>query len=269
LANFLDAKLHQIAPHGGTYAEPYAGGAGAAVKLLASGAATEIFLNDRDPRIYCAWQAILYENDRFRDRLLSVVPDIDQWWACKKIVEEPATAPDRFELGFATFFLNRTNRSGILQGAAPIGGYEQEGDWKLDARFYRETLLKRVEWLGKHKDRISVSRLDGLEFVQRMARRAGADQTLNFIDPPYVAAGSRLYLNAMRETDHRSLAEYLSSGALRHWIVTYDDCNYVRQLYRTAVVSTLKVRYTLQRRRSDTEVLITPRTLALPAPSND
>ena len=198
-----------------------------------------------------------------------MVPDIDQWWACKRIVEEPALASDRFEVGFAAFFLNRTNRSGILQGAAPIGGYEQEGDWKLDARFYRDTLLKRVEWLGKQKDRITVSRLDGLEFLQRMARRCGADQTLSFIDPPYVAAGSRLYLNAMRETDHRSLAEYLTSGALRHWMVTYDDCSYVRQLYRTAVVSTLSVRYTLQRRRSDTEVLITPRTLALPAPSND
>lgn len=269
LASLLAAKLREIAPAGGNYAEPYAGGAGAAVKLLASGAANAIFLNDRDPRVYCAWQAILHENDRFQEKLSSVVPDIQQWWACKNIVDNPYKATDPFEIGFATFFLNRTNRSGILQGAAPIGGYEQEREWKLNARFYRQTLLERIDWLGKQSDRIHVSRLDGLRFLRRMANKAKPNETLYFIDPPYVAAGSRLYLNAMQSADHSALADYLCSGELNHWILTYDDCDLVRELYREAQVSKLAVRYTLQRKRNDSEVYITPKRLALPRPDND
>lgn len=259
LADFLREKLLEIAPEGGTYAEPYAGGAGAAIKLLASGAATEIYLNDRDPRVYCAWQSILNENDRFREKLADVVPNIEQWWACKAIVDEPWKAEDRFELGFSTFFLNRTNRSGILQGAAPIGGYEQLGDWKLDARFYRQTLLDRIAWLGEQAARIHVSRLDGLAFLKRMATKADNQTSLFFVDPPYVEMGSRLYMNAMAESDHQGLAKFLCSGKLKNWIVTYDDSPSVHHWYSSEHVGTQDVRYSLHRKRNEREILIMPK----------
>jgi DNA adenine methylase len=246
--------------------EPYAGGAGAATRLLASGAASEIYLNDRDPRVYAAWMSILYENDRFVDELASRTPDINAWRACKQIVDSPYLARDRFELGFAAFFLNRTNRSGILQGAAPIGGYEQSGEWKLDARFYRETLLSRVRWLGTVRHRIHLTRLDGLRFLRRMASANELRRSLFFIDPPYVGMGSRLYLNAMQAADHQSLAEFLCSGAVPNWIVTYDDDPFVRKLYATQHVATKDVRYTLHRKRQANEVVIRPKGTQLIGP---
>lgn len=259
LTDFLAAELNALAPNGGIYLEPYAGGAGAAIKLLASGAAEEIYLNDRDPRVYCAWRSILRENEHFQDKLATVPTTIEQWWTYKRMVDNPALAADWFELGFATYFLNRTNRSGIVQGAAPIGGYHQEREWRLDARFYRETMLSRIKWLGKNAGRIHLSRLDGLIFLRRMAKKTDVGRALFFIDPPYVAAGSRLYLNAMAEQHHRALAQYLCAGEIPNWVVTYDDCNLIRGLYASEQLDELDVRYTLQKKRIEREVVIRPR----------
>lgn len=256
LAETLADELLAIAPDGGTYLEPYAGGAGAAIRLLASGAADEIYLNDADPRIYSAWASLLGENARFQEKLTSVEPTISQWWECKRIVDEPHLAEDAFELGFAAYFLNRTNRSGILQGAAPIGGYEQAGDWKLDARWYRETMLSRVRWLGDHLDRIHVSQLDGLAFLKQMASRVNPATSLFFVDPPYVTAGSRLYMNGMSDAHHRALAEYLCGGTIDHWVATYDDSHLIRDLYSAQSIQTHEIRYTLHRKRTEREILI-------------
>lgn len=257
LANVLEEELQALAPLGGTYLEPYAGGAGAAIRLLASGAANEVHLNDADPRVYCAWQALLFENDRFLEQLETVETTIGRWWEFKRLVDNPSLAAEPFDLGFAAFYLNRTNRSGILQGAAPIGGYEQSGDWKLDARFYRKTLFQRVEWIGKNAHRIHLTKLDGLCFLKQSASsvQKGA---LYFIDPPYVAAGSRLYMNGMTTKDHRGLGEFLCSGDLKHWILTYDDCALVREIYAAACIEKLGVRYTLQNKRNDSELIIRP-----------
>jgi DNA adenine methylase len=257
MAEALAAELTGLTPAGGVYLEPYAGGAGAATRLLASGAASEIHLNDADPRVYSAWFSLLNYNEKFQEALVEADLSMSYWWECKRIVDDPDLASDVFELGFATFFLNRTNRSGILQGAAPIGGYEQAGDWKLHARFYRDTLRARVAWIGQNAKRIHLSQLDGLDFLKSKSATI-TDPALYFVDPPYVNAGSRLYMNGMTSADHRSLGEFLCSGVIPNWLLTYDDTPLVREIYGSAVIESLRVRYTLQKKRNDNELLIRP-----------
>lgn len=257
LTGVLEKELQAVAPDGGVYLEPYAGGAGAAVRLLALGAASEVHLNDADPRVHSAWRALIKENSRFQEALETVEPTISQWWECKRLIDNPALASDSFELGFAAFYLNRTNRSGILQGAAPIGGYAQTGDWKLDARFYRDTLSRRVAWIGENADRIHLSNLNGLDFLRDRSQSV-APPSFYFIDPPYVAAGSRLYMNGMTPSDHRALGEFLCSKAIQNWLLTYDDCSLVREIYKFVKVESLPVRYTLQKKRKDNELIIRP-----------
>jgi DNA adenine methylase len=259
LTESLASELQRIAPLGGTYLEPYAGGAGAAIRLLRSGAAVDVYLNDADPRVFAAWYSLLRENDRFQERLAIITPSIEEWWKCKRIVDDPSLAADTFELGFATFFLNRTNRSGILQGAAPIGGYHQKGDWTLDVRFYRETMLARIKWLGEHASHIFISQQDGLSFLKSMAATVDPGSSLFFVDPPYVTAGSRLYMNGMTTEDHRALAQFLCQGVIPNWIVTYDDDPLVREIYRNADIERKSVRYTLQKKRTEHEVIIKPK----------
>lgn len=259
---FFAEELHravQAMPGGITaYLEPYAGGAGAAIRLLGAEAVDLVYLNDADIRVYSAWKAMITDNRRFLDALADTPVDMDAWWRHKAIVEDPALAADEFELGFATFFLNRTNRSGIVRGAGPIGGYSQEGTWKLDVRFNRAAMIERVQWIGSHADRIRLYNMDGLKFVKHTSSEIDLERSLYFIDPPYVAAGSRLYLNGMKTRDHILLGAYLCSGLIPHWIVTYDDCDLIRDAYRMANISRLDVLYSLQNKRLEGEILVTP-----------
>lgn len=253
-------KAVQALPGGITaYLEPFAGGAGAALRLLGTNTVDDIFLNDADPRVYSAWLSMTSENSRFLEAVDTVQVNLDTWWAQKRIVDDPSLARDVFELGFATFFLNRTNRSGIVRGAGPIGGYQQQGKWKVDVRFNREGMMERIQWIGDNADRIHLSNLDGLSFLKSTSNMIDLNRSLYFIDPPYVQAGSRLYLNGMTSRDHVKLGAYLCSGVIPHWIVTYDDCDLIRRAYEGARIERLEVLYSLQHKRLEGEILVTPK----------
>lgn len=258
LADYIRSKIEQSDGYT-EYAEPYAGGAGAGIKLLGDRVITRLRINDADTRVHAAWSAMLYENDRFLEALSSCRLDISTWREQAEIVNEPSKASSNFDLGFATFFLNRTNRSGIILGAGPIGGYAQSGNWTVGARFYRNTLIERVRWVGLNASKISLTNMDGLTFLRRAAKRVYSSRTLFFIDPPYVGAGSRLYLNAMNDRKHSGLAKFLKSGAISNWIVTYDDCPLIDELYEGEEKSRLDVLYSLQAKRTQKELLITPK----------
>ncbi len=254
LYKYLQGRLASLPEGPRYYAEPFCGGAGAAVILLKLNAVSEIHLNDADPKVFAAWQAILNESERFAAEVMKTPVDMATWYACRDLVES-ATGPS-FELGFATFFLNRTSRSGIVVGAGPIGGYDQRGNWKIDARFNREALAERVLWLGSMRERIQITHEDALTFLSRSTDRLELGQTLFFVDPPYVTAGGRLYLNAMNEGKHIALSDMLQSGKLPHWVLTYDDHPLIRGLYDKQVITDLAVTYSLQNKRKEREVLI-------------
>lgn len=238
------------------YAEPYAGGASAALHLLAAGVVKSVLLNDADVRIYAVWHSVLTKPDEFIERIQTVDLTMETWRECMAVVAEPGNKPDLFQLGFATFFLNRTNRSGIVVGAGPIGGYDQSGKWLLGARFYRNTLADRVRWIGSKRRKIRASNLDGLSFLRECEKNEAG--TFTFVDPPYIHAGSRLYYDGMTEKAHRKLAAHFHAKSRKHWAMTYDDCELVREMYGDLNIRDLRVQYSLQSRRSANEVLIRP-----------
>ncbi len=259
LSGFLAAHIAKTFEHRNiTFLEPFCGGAGAALNLLADGVVANLQLNDADNRIYSAWKAILSETDRFIDRLETVPLTMEEWHIQCGIAANGAKHGYDFDLGFASFFLNRTTRSGIVSKAGPIGGYDQSGKWKIDARFNRAGLRKRIEWIGGESDKIELSNLDALSFLDRSRRKADVETRFYFIDPPYVKAGGRLYLNAMSEDKHVALSDILSSGRIKHWVLTYDDHPLIRQIYADQDLSHLAVNYSLQKKRKESEILIMP-----------
>lgn len=248
------------------YAEPFAGGAGAAVELLAAGIVRKIHLNDADPRIFAAWHAMVHRTEEFKQRLIETPLNMETWRQCREIVSNPEAQSDHFEVGFAAYFLNRTNRSGIIIGGGPIGGYAQDAKWNIDARYYLDTMLTRIDWIGKNANRINLSNLDAAAFISGFdARRAKS--TFFFIDPPYVSAGSRLYLNTMNDEKHRALALAIrKKPSMRHWLMTYDDHPLIREVYSGLAISQFPVQYSLQRKRLEQEIKITPYYAARAAP---
>ena len=161
--------------------------------------------------------------------------------------------------------MNRCNRSGVLTGAGPIGGLQQTGKWKLDARFSREALVQRIRQVGAKRDRIHLSGKDAIEFLKSslpsgLARR----KVFVYLDPPYVNNGQRLYLNAYKPNDHSDIARYLYSQNVLPWLMSYDDADLIRQLYRNHRLFELPIRYSLQVKKAASELIISPHGLTLP-----
>lgn len=237
------------------YAEPFCGGAGSALNLLVDGSVAHLHLNDADYRIFSAWKAMLEETDRFLEKLYEVKPDLVTWEECLQRLHEKPASEYSFEVGFATFFINRTSRSGVVLGSGPIGGYNQAGKWKIDARFNKAALSDRIRRIGKFRSNISLSCLDGLEFCRRLEKRKLLNDTFIFVDPPYVHAGGRLYHDGMNLSKHDALAEWLLSGAAPHWLLTYDDHQVVRENYAAMPEYRIQVRYSLGKRRLEKELM--------------
>lgn len=208
-----------------TYVEPYAGGAGAGVALLREGLVRELVVNDLDPAVHSFWHSIVHENVEFL-RMLDATPLTVEEWRRQREIYRSANANDPLELGFAFFYLNRTNRSGVLTGGV-IGGMNQTGNYKMDARFNRETLRDRIASLGNLADQITVRDDDGRTVILDYAAEPEA---FLYIDPPYVRAGSQLYLNAFDARDHSNLASVVASAG-GNWFMTYDESPLIEELY--------------------------------------
>lgn len=248
----------------GVYCEPFAGGAGAALRLLRMEVVSEIYLNDVDPRIFAFWRAVLEETERLKKKIRGVTLDVDEWDRQSKILRDRRhLANATFELGFAALYLNRCNRSGIIAGAAPIGGYNQTGPWGIGARFNPRTLVERISWLEEQRERIHLSNKDAIQFLEQDISGMSAEVFV-YLDPPYFRNGHRLYSSSYHPEDHRRLARYMRERDDLMWIMSYDDAGFIRDLYGDFVRDEYRQRYSLQDRRVARELVIAPTHVALP-----
>lgn len=233
------------------YIEPYAGGAGAGIALLKEGIVQHLVINDIDPAVYSFWKSVVENNIEFVKLVESTPVTIDEWRKQREIYAS-RNEHDTLSLGFAFFFLNRTNRSGILNGGV-IGGKRQNGKYKIDARFNRATLISRLTTIGSFADSITVSDFDGRSVIKSYSDN---EKAFMYIDPPYVQAGSRLYLNAFDGRDHSALAAIVNSIEKPHWLMTYDLAPLVEKLYQDQFKCRLELTYSARHPRKAEELLV-------------
>jgi DNA adenine methylase len=260
LAAVLASLIRLNGAEDGVYAEPYAGGAGAALSLLFSGYVRKLLLNDVDPCIFCMWDSILRRNEEFLAALNEVPLTVAEWKKQKHIYSSPE-GYSALDVGFATFFLNRTNRSGIIKNAGPIGGMDQSGPWKIDARFNRDELSARIERIGRYRSRINFTNLDALSFMQEIV----PEGSFVYLDPPYFVKGRELYLNHYTAKDHKALAERLRGERRIKWVMSYDATDEIRKLYSSFRTLAFTLTYTARSRRSGSELLIFGKDLKRPS----
>lgn len=241
-----------------SYIEPYAGGASLALGLLYTGTVKQIWINDFDPAIHACWESILSENERFCG-LIHDIPLTTQEWVHQRQIYRSGLASDRFSLGFATFYLNRTNHSGILNGGM-IGGKAQQGEWRLDARFNRAELIRRVKKVDEYKDHI---KLTGIDATDLLAKLRPAESCLVYLDPPYVGAGRALYMNAYDPADHKDVKKAVARMR-RTWIVSYDNHDLVKSLYREYRVRRIELLHTARTARYGRELLFFSNGVTIP-----
>lgn len=235
------------------YVEPYAGGAGIGLSLLLTEYSRHIYLNDLSYPLTCAWEAILNDTEYMTRRVASVRVTPNTWKRQRQIL----AAPDNHEpaeVGFAFFFLNRTNRSGIINGGM-IGGNDQTGRWKIDARFGRDELIRRIEQIAEYRDRISIFNMDAIEFLKHISQKL-PPKAFIYLDPPYYMKGSRLYTDYYRPEDHTTIAEYVQNSLWMPWIVTYDNAKEIAKLYSARRTFLYNLNYSACAHRKACELLI-------------
>ncbi|HDR1882284.1 TPA: DNA adenine methylase, partial [Pasteurella multocida] len=211
----------------GHYVEPYAGGAGVALDLLFSGYCSDIHINDLDLAIYNFWLAITKHNAEFIHLIEKTPVTIEEWHKQKQCLTNNKLSP--LENGFATFFLNRTNRSGILK-AGVIGGLEQSGNYKLDCRFNKRELIRRIERIGQLSEHIHVYNQDALVLLDQIDNIVPTN-SLIYLDPPYYVKGQGLYRNFYKHDDHVAISQKLANVKIP-WIVSYDNHPAIKELYQ-------------------------------------
>lgn len=242
-----------------TYCEPYAGGAGAGLKLLLDGHVGKLVINDLNPGIAAFWRCVFHNADALSQRINECQVTLETWHQQRAVY----LSPERFEdldLGFATFFLNRTNRSGILS-ARPIGGLAQTGNWLIDARFNKPDLINRIQKLELLSGCVDIRQLRAIDLIRQLNRRKR--QILMYIDPPYVVPGEELYMSDHSWIEHQQLARSVANSP-HSWILTYDADSRTRELYRDFRCLQFDISHTAQVQKVGREYMFFSRGLRVP-----
>jgi DNA adenine methylase len=260
IAGYIAQLIRAQKPRPRVYAEPFAGGAGAGLRLLVDDVVESIRINDLDPGVAAFWRAVFNDTETFARRIATAKVTLPAWKRHRTIYLNPVGRSD-LDLGFATFFLNRCNRSGILT-ARPIGGLGQTGAWEIDARFNRAELQTRVRYLGEFRHRVRITQLDARAFLSRLEDER--DQVLIYVDPPYIVQGDNLYLDKLSYQDHHEIANQLIRSSLR-WFMTYDcDDRITEELYPDLRCARFNIPHTAQHQHVGSEYAVFSDNLNVP-----
>ena len=245
------------------YCEAFAGGAGLALLLLKNNVVKKLILNDIDKSIFAFWKSILYHTEDFCNMIENVKITLNEREIQKKLQKNKNKfsmndKEDVLKLGFSTFFLNRVNRSGIIN-AGVIGGVNQEGRYKMDCRFNKKKLIERIREISKYKNKIELYNLDAPIFIEKIKNKKSL---FIFFDPPYFNKGHELYTNFYNKTDHEKLANYIST-INKKWIITYDNATEIREIYSKYQIKEFDINYSLEKKIKAKEILITKKNFII------
>lgn len=265
LAPFILELLTENKLIGGHYAEPYAGGAGVAIELLMSDTVSHIHLNDSSRPVYAFWQSVVSQPEELCRRIRNASLTVEEWKKQREILRNP-DEHEEIDLGFSTFYLNRCNRSGVISGGV-IGGLDQTGNWKIDARFPRNELIRRIENIAYRKNAITLRNWDAEKFMIEHIPHLPTN-TLVYCDPPYFSLKSRLYLNQYKSEDHQRVAEFIQEKLIRNWIVSYDSTPEILNYYRHRTSFIYDLQYNASRMYKGREIFIFSDDLKVPSKSS-
>lgn len=236
----------------GHYVEPYSGGASVALFLLLEGFVNKITINDKDRAIYAFWYSVLNNTNELCERIKTTEITVEEWKKQKEVQNKKNA--NLLDLGFSTFFLNRTNRSGIIN-AGVIGGIEQKGNYTIDCRFNKEDLIERIKKIASRKKDIRLYQKDALELIEIIQQEAEDANVIFYFDPPYYYKASSLYMNHYKDESHKLVSEKIKSIRNIRWIVSYDNVAEIKELYSDCEKKEYSFKHTAHSTRVGQEIL--------------
>ena len=252
LYNLVYALVAQYGSDVDTYVEPFAGGAAIALGLLLNHQVEKIIINDINVGVYSFWNSVCNDTDNLLRLIRETEINIENYNIQKNIYKNETQSS--LELGFATFFLNRTSFSGVLN-AGPIGGYNQTGKYLIDARYNRDDLISKIERIAQNNSNIELYNLDILDFAKQIENKQ--NKMFVYFDPPYFVNGKKLYTNFLKNEDHKKIAENIKQVKFP-WMLTYDNVEDISDIYHEYTQYEFSLVYTVNPKvcRDATELLV-------------
>ena len=266
LVEFIKLVFEENELLDGNYVEVYAGGAAIAITLLVHSYASRVYLNDLNSSVYAFWKCVIEQPEELSKAINDVKVTMDEWHK-QKAIQEDQENHTPLEVGFSTFFLNRTNRSGIIWGGV-IGGKQQTGKWKLDARFTKPNLIRRIEKIAMFSSRIRLYNKDASDFIKDVLPELPSDKSLVYLDPPYYEMGKGLYENHYKHDDHVAISRLVKNQIKLPWIVSYDYAPEIMEMYNWARSISYRISYSAQNRYKGAEAMFFSRKLIVPDVKN-
>jgi DNA adenine methylase len=256
LMPYVAAALEENRLQPDLFVEPFAGGASVALELLATARVRRIGLAERDPYVASFWHTVFFDSEWLCRQVEQVDVTLKTWQRMKSTRFRSKRAQ-----ALACLFLNRTSFNGTLHDhAGPIGGQKQAGDYKLDCRFPRARLVRRIRTCAALAEGDSVAfvrEADALDVIRDARRGFGHENVFLYLDPPFWGKASRLYRFSFTVADHTRLA-----NALRHlrvpYLLSYDAAPEIEQLYsgNGSLQQRVELLYTATQRTAEQELVI-------------
>lgn len=267
MAKFIKDIILENNLKGATYIEPFAGGAGVALYLLMNGYCKKIIINDYDKGIYAFWYSVIHYTEELCELIRTSPVNIEEWRKHREIVLNGNEDVELLQLGFSTFYLNRTNVSGIIK-AGPIGGYEQGRKYTIDCRFNRDDLINRIQEIAKYRRKINLYNMDAEEFITKIISKQ-KNESFIFFDPPYFKKGKELYNNFYEYDNHVNLYKKINRIKKHKWIVTYDVVDEIKEIYHSIDSKEYNINYSAANTGKASETMYTSSNLNLPKSLNE
>lgn len=249
----------------GHYVEPYSGGASVALYLLIKNVMQKITINDYDRSIYAFWYSVLNCTDKLCELIYNIEINVENWQKARAIQQNKENAK-LLELGFSTFFLNRTNISGIIRGGI-IGGKDQNGKFKIDCRYNKNELIKRIKLISIYKKQIDLHNLDAIDLIQNINKKSISNNSIFYFDPPYFQKGASLYMNHYTNSQHFEISQAIKKIKNFNWIISYDDTPEIEKIYNW-VNKKRMIKYSLNhsayKSREGKEILFFSKNMLIP-----
>lgn len=250
----------------GHYVEPYSGGASVALFLLIEEFVNKITINDKDRSIYAFWYSVLNKTDKLCEMIENAELTVNEWKK-QKLLQTDKENIELLDLGFSTFYLNRTNRSGIIN-AGVIGGMKQKGNYLMNCRFNKRELIKRIKLIASKKEKITLYQLDAMDLVDKIELEVEQDNTIFYFDPPYYLKANSLYMNYYEAFNHKIVSDKIKSIKEIRWIVSYDNVPQIQILYSDCLKKEFSFKHTAYKAKIGKELLFWSNNVIVPEIEN-
>jgi DNA adenine methylase len=262
LSNITPHIIHQIENNENilTYCEPFIGSGSITYNVLKKkNYIKKIILNDKDYSLSCLWNSILFNFEELEDRILAYQPTVVDFFHFKEVLtrnNDSLKEESKVSLSLKKLAIHQMSYSGLgVKAGGPIGGKSQKSNYDISCRWNPKNIIKKFKRLRSTLLKYQISDnivycLDYKEIINK-----SNEFTIIYLDPPYYLKGKDMYACSFKDEEHKILSEVLKNTDSK-WILSYDDCEEVRNLYKWANMSNFDAKYFIKTIRNKKEILI-------------